>query len=571
MTPISCPECGTEISIGAEICPSCKSDLPPTSKDLLKKEKGNFKENKVNKNKSSFFGRHWRGELSLAVSYWINIFLLTILIKIGLESFNSFVNQAQSNLRFLYFCVILLHTTFIFTIYPWQIIGTWRSANLHIKRTSKRFWAILAKVVIVLGILGTIGQMPTIFPQLKEYWKIAFAKGDFSKMRITLLPNGKELEIVGGIPFGLTDEVRKIFKNNPNIQVIRLDSFGGRVGEAHILRNFIKEKKLITYSARGCLSACTIPFMAGKERILNQGAQLGFHKYSFPGLSDKQFKETYRISKEAMISDGIEKRFVDKAFTAQSDDMWYPSHDELVKANVVTRLSDGKEFSVPSKTDDIELEQIEQAFSSIPLFKEIQKYEAEVYQALLLEAKLRYSQGAGRLNMSYYLNKKIAKIAGKKLPIAPDKELVSFARVLVTEIRELTAKDPNLCLKMLFPEKFGQIVISDYLSKETLKADNEALSGLIRESMKSPQRTPNEAEVSEYIDLVSRKLYEAYGNKVSYFENPNRTEISKKEICHMFADLYDFSSAMPLIQSGPTLRFMFAQNKGFKINASQFN
>jgi len=543
----------------AEICPACKTKLPLVVKDLLLERSEDFKDDTPRPKKRSYFFRHWKGELSLAVSYWINIFLLSIAIRFGLIAFATYVDQAQQNIRVLFFAFFVSFASFIFIIYPWQIIGTWRSANSHIKRTKKYLWAVVTKIAIVLGMMGTIGQMPNYYPQLKEYWKISFEIDKFSKKEFSLLQNGEELVISGGISFGLTEEVRKIFKNHPGIKIIRLDSFGGRVKEARFLRDFIRDKNLVTYSSRGCLSACTIPFLAGSQRILNQRAKLGFHQYSFPGLSGEQFKEAYLKEKAFMTAIGVDPKFSEKAFSTASDDMWYPSHVELLSANVVTRITDGKEFGSTPVTQAEDLARIEEYLLSIPVYKDIREHEPSIYQALIFDARLRLSQGASELEIIDYLKKRIVRMVAKRLPITPDKDLVAYTRVMVAEIRELTAKDPRLCFQMLFPEKFGPINLTDHISEETQKAELTALSALIRSSAREPQKTPARAEIAEYLDPIFTKLHDIYGEKVLYFDDPDNSTVSKKDACHMIADIYDLILTLHDAQSGPTLRHMFAQ------------
>lgn len=559
MAPIYCPECESEIESVTKVCPACKTKLPLIVTDLLIERNGGVREDTPLPKKRPYFFRHWKGELRLGVSYWINIFLLSIAIRFGLVALASYIDQAQENIRLLFFVYFLSFASFIFIIYPWQIIGTWRSANSHIQRTKKYLWAVLTKIAIVLGMVGTLGQLPDYFPQLREYWKIAFEINKFSNREFSLLKNGEELVISGGISFGLTEEVREIFKKNPGIKIIRLDSFGGRVKEARFLRDFIKEKKLITYSSKGCLSACTIPFLAGNPRILHQKAKLGFHQYSFPGFTEEQFKQAYLQEKVFMTSIGIDLRFSEKAFTTPSNDMWYPSHAELLKANVVTRITDGKEFGTVPIKKTTELAKTEAHFLRIPLYNDIRKYDPAIYQALIMDAKLRFSQGASEEEIVNYLKKYIVKMVKKRLPITPDKDLVAYTRVMVAEIRELTAKDPQLCFQMLFPGKFGPINLSDHISKETQKAERVAIATLIRSSSETPQKTPLKAEVKKYLDPIFLKLHDIYGEKVLYFDDPDNSTVSEKDTCNMIADIYDLILTMHNAQSGPTLRHMFAQ------------
>src|SRR5439155_11997846 len=108
--------------------------------------------------------------------------------------------------------------------------------------------------------------------------------GPGDRYTLRLLRQNTELEVSGGIGFGLTDEVKRYLDAYPGIQVIHLNSIGGRIVEAHKLRDLIASRKLTTYSSEGCLSACATAFLGGVVRVLHEDARLGFHQPSFPGV-----------------------------------------------------------------------------------------------------------------------------------------------------------------------------------------------------------------------------------------------------------------------------------------------
>ena len=99
---------------------------------------------KISKNEN-FFVRFWKGDLSLKMSYWgmgvgINI---VIGLLIGL-----FVGAAGMSEDAIWGYIIP------FQIYT--VVGIWRSAN---KYKGAKYWAILAKVAVVLGILSNLLSM----------------------------------------------------------------------------------------------------------------------------------------------------------------------------------------------------------------------------------------------------------------------------------------------------------------------------------------------------------------------------------------------------------------------------
>jgi len=105
----------------------------------------------------SYFARHWRGDLSLARSWWIGGVLIN-----GLAVGMLFAIAAQVTIllfdRNRGVAVVLLLLQIVLTIgaYVWAVVGVWRSAGKH---PGSRFWPIVARVMIVLGVLVSIANV----------------------------------------------------------------------------------------------------------------------------------------------------------------------------------------------------------------------------------------------------------------------------------------------------------------------------------------------------------------------------------------------------------------------------
>ena len=107
-----------------------------------------------------YIGRHWRGELPLAVSFWINVVLVDLFLKsVELLSI-AFIHNPSRGTH-----ITIIHSPFVILIlYPWQIMGLWRSCNRHIEATGKRFWARTAQVLVVLGFIVTLSDLVLSWP-----------------------------------------------------------------------------------------------------------------------------------------------------------------------------------------------------------------------------------------------------------------------------------------------------------------------------------------------------------------------------------------------------------------------
>lgn len=106
-----------------------------------------------------------------------------------------------------------------------------------------------------------------------------------------LTHNGRFILFRGGIDFGLANDLSALIERSPDLQGIVLDSYGGRVYAARDAAEVISKHKLNTYAPRSCKSACTILFLAGKQRHLGEGAVFHFHRYGVISHDIKRFED----------------------------------------------------------------------------------------------------------------------------------------------------------------------------------------------------------------------------------------------------------------------------------------
>jgi hypothetical protein len=76
--------------------------------------------------------------------------------------------------------------------------------------------------------------------------------------------------------------------------------------------------------------------MAGKRRELASEARLGFHNGAFPGASEAEARLWQIVDQEYLLRRGVSRDFVRKIYATPFEDMWEPSHQELVRAGVAT-------------------------------------------------------------------------------------------------------------------------------------------------------------------------------------------------------------------------------------------
>ena len=71
-------------------------------------------------------------------------------------------------------------------------------------------------------------------------------------------------------------------------------------------------------SAR-CLSACTVIFLNGVERLISPTARLGFHQPDFPVLTTQQRRDIVLKEEQRLVSLGVSREFARKANQAEPE------------------------------------------------------------------------------------------------------------------------------------------------------------------------------------------------------------------------------------------------------------
>ena len=103
------------------------------------------KKRKISKNNKNYFMKFFDGELSLPHSYWLVGIVYSIVVGILAAIIILSLSLPEKTLSVL--------------ILPWIIfvsIGIWRSSD---KYKGPKFWAILAKIAVVISIIQSIGDV----------------------------------------------------------------------------------------------------------------------------------------------------------------------------------------------------------------------------------------------------------------------------------------------------------------------------------------------------------------------------------------------------------------------------
>ena len=286
----------------------------------------------------NYFARHWRGELSLPLSYWVNGTLCGVLSGLFIAGLGVLIYR-EGEARPLVWLISLTTVWFLIVVLAiWQVVGIWRSAT-HYQQNGRRFWGGVAKALMVLGGLQVVFSFFTVAtPQIAGIFEIVTGDSHVGPHQFRVLAAGEMLEFSGGITFGVAKEMEGFLNAMTNVKTVRLNSLGGRLLEAQKMSDLIKARRLSTLVERDCLSACTIVFLGGTDRAVLSNARLGFHQPAFRGMTASDRLIAIANEERRLQGFGLSRAFAERANHAEPSGMWFPDKNELINEHVATRI-----------------------------------------------------------------------------------------------------------------------------------------------------------------------------------------------------------------------------------------
>jgi hypothetical protein len=177
-------------------------------------------------------------------------------------------------------------------------------------------------------------------PALMELWNIYSGDTALNQLAVRVSADGRTLYVEGSYGLGGEELVRRALDQNPDVRTVVLAGPGGRLSVGFELYDLFHDRKLATRVDDECASACTFAFLGGVERSISPGGRLGFHRGSFPGLSDNDLFETNRdLRRFLLYTARLAAPFVDRVLATPPDDIWEPTLQELLAGRVINRVN----------------------------------------------------------------------------------------------------------------------------------------------------------------------------------------------------------------------------------------
>lgn len=531
---------------GGSIDNAASSDISEIADVSKRRKRGNY------------LVRHWRGELPLSVSFWINCVLLNFLevaFSAWFEEVNPIANPVVAAR-----IAIILYIFSIIVVYPWQIIGVWRSCESHIWSTGKSFWSRTTQILVIVGFLFTLGNVTNSFPLYKSLFRIGFLEDEYANYTLDLIKEGTIIHLQGGLGLGVSEDVKKLLEKHSDIVGIVLDTAGGWTYEGRELNKLISSYGLDTYSVQGCCSSGTLAFIAGYNRYLCTGANLAFHQYSlgYEGLENYvDLEEEQRTDLILFREQGVKEEFLQKIYAASSDDFWYPTMKELLDSGVIHGIIKPSDI-LPVSYDSSTIGEVEEAFSNISFYSVLKRHDPVLYNELLVKVSEQMKQGATLTELIETVSVDVVPILLDVLPQTSNKAATQFGNELIAFIKDVKEKDPFMCLKLLYPQDYGRIVRSPDISPSVNQSLLDSMAFVYSEAYENPGPEVDVEGAELFFEVIA---YPALEGDLLYFDTINlqgRDDYVRHidVIIKMYETILDSDEDT----AGNALRYMYTQN-----------
>lgn len=501
---------------------------------------------------ANYFVRHWRGELSLGISYWLNGALLANavpLLLLGAVRGNEASDSADLRVTALLQLGVIVATCIGFL---WSVVGTWRSAGRHVDRGGSAGWAVAAKVMVVLGTLSLAGNMArdNIAQQAIELTQIALGKDPLPLPELQVTPDGKSLHLTGSLGTGSAAAVRDVLAASPQVNVVVLRSNGGRVFEARAIAGEVRRRQLNTYVEGLCASACTLVFLAGHDRGATPNARIGFHRPAFAGREGNGLAGTDQLS-QLYRDAGVSEHFVSRVRATPHASMWFPTRHELIDNKVLTRVSLGGEAATIMSDRSIRSEDdIAKILLATPSFRAMnERYPGSVASA----AKKAWQSGRDGANDNQLLTSAravVVEYSSRALAVAPDDLLHEFLELSRSQLTAAQAISAEACTKLIDQ----QLNVAATLPKDILQHELELVESLFTTPPRNDTQRLTAREAQAALQPAASQLTDRQRKAI---DNPDAFAADAPFRCDAVRSYYDAVARLPNAQRRVALRAIY--------------
>lgn len=310
-------------------------------------------------------------------------------------------------------------------------------------RGGLRTLAALCALILPVSLISTFLNTSPLF-------LIAIGADPLHGGQIQLLPGGREVEIRGQLEAGIAARLLRVLKAHPGVRFVHLNSPGGWVTEGARLAQVIHARRLGTYTATGCYSACVLAFAAGSPRVLNPDARLGLHSTSGRDADPLIAMYGNELYQKVLLRYGVSPALVAWSTSTPANGLWMPDPQQLLAGHLVDRVSaDG--FGSSGESLAGFARQAARFEARYRFLTELRRIDPSGFGRLDRAVRLGLRRGAPAAELNSYVAAAAGEVERERLAAIDDSSALRFAMSLRSAARPFQTSDPAQCAAILGP------------------------------------------------------------------------------------------------------------------------
>jgi hypothetical protein len=281
----------------------------------------------------TYLARHWRGEHSLARSFWLNNVLLATAIN-GVFEYLLWRSEPSvlGQLGWIW-----LPMPFVVALVTWQLVGLWRSASRTVRERQRRLWPWTTKGLVAVNVLGFSVSLivdTAASVQLVE----ALSAPELTDFKMIVDESRGVMIFEGALSDRAGDRLSAALEN-PRLGVLRLDSHGGLMVPAARVARRIRERGTEVVVEGQCISACVFVLASSPYATVSAAADVVLHRvepvvtwFAWP-LQPAITRGAEELYEELGVSGRLYRRMRTKIF-------WQPTLREMAAGGLIRFIID---------------------------------------------------------------------------------------------------------------------------------------------------------------------------------------------------------------------------------------
>lgn len=496
------------------------------------------------------FVRHWRGADGIGEAL---LRTLALLLAVGFVGF-SLAGAPLPVFPRAVTGAVLAAWSLTVLLSLWALAGVWRAAHRHVARGGSRFAGWPVKLGALLGALVLAAAVTfDAVPDFKEYGPVAFGPPARDLYALRILRGGTEIALSGELEWGIGADFEEALARNPGVRIVHLDSIGGRIFEGQRLAESIRRRRLTTYVAHRCESACVRVLAAGEERWLSRRAVVGLHR-PWGRSSLASLRRSADELTAYLASRGVDRSIGERGAATPSSKMWHPSHEEIFGAHLASRYADAGEVALSGYTAE-EVATLDLSLREDRFFQALFEFDRPIFDRVVAALREGIRDGRTEAEVLGFLEDEVGKILERDLSRTSDRAAHAFYAAFLGAGRALEALGGEVCADFLETGgKGGRGRLPPPAEHKLLDAVGDVMAAAALEPRPAPE-----------IDDVAHTLlgvYERAGERVQDLDVLSDDEAAAarpKEYCDAVLAVAEEIVALPPAEAGPLVRHLVSQ------------